>query len=64
MAVSFSSGAAVSVGAAAGWSAGVDDPHPPRTIIRLDARATVVSRTTSFLISLHLYGPIQYPYIQ
>ena len=57
VAVGCRSGAAVSVGVAAGCSAGAADPHPAMTIIMLDARATVVSRTTSFLISLHLYGP-------
>ena len=36
MAVGFRRGDAVSVGAAAGWSVGVDDPHPARTISTLN----------------------------
>ena len=45
-------------GAAAGWSVGPDDPHPPRTAGTLDTRTAMASETTSFLMSLHLYGLI------
>ena len=46
----------VAVGSA-GWSIGANGPHPASTVVTLDTRATVVSRTTSFLISLHRFGP-------
>ena len=50
MAVGFGSRGVVSVGVAAGWSVGADGPHPARTVNTLDTRATMASRTTSFLI--------------
>ena len=56
VAVGFRSGGVDSVGAAMGWSMGEDGPHPGRTVVAPDTRATMASRTTSFLISLHLYG--------
>ena len=48
MAAGFRSGDVVSVGTAAAWSVGADGPHPARTAVTLDTRATMASRTTSF----------------
>ena len=60
VAAGFRSGDVVSVGTAAAWSVGADGPHPARTAVTLDTTATMASRTTSFLISLHLYVPKSY----
>ena len=53
-AVGFRSGDAVSAGAAVGWTVGAGVPHPTRTAVTLDTRTAMASRTTRFLISLHI----------